>query len=403
MYRKSHDQIAGRARGWGFAFFAVVAASAIGLSGCSADSAGPDPQLVDNAVSAAAVTGTADLSPVTLGYTGQETQVTVPNGVDGVQITATGGAGGNGDSGTAMGGHGGSGAQVTGQLAVKPGLVLTIAVGQQGRTGGGSGKGAGGWGDASGGGSGGGHSFAGGGGGATTITLRGQTVLVAAGGGGGGDDGIPCPGGDGGTADSPPHDGKAGDCHGSGAGGLAASMPTGAGGSGAQDAIGGDGGGGGGGLDGGGGGSAGPSTNGSGGGGGGAGSSTAGMLTNAAITSAPDRSDGSVVLQWQPAQVALITQTAGWSQPAVPVGQEFEPISVWVTDRVGNPVPGIPVTFMLGNADADFTGGVPQQTVVTDDNGAAAAPTITAVSPGTVPITAHAGDVTTAGTLTVND
>lgn len=393
------DQKPGRPRRSAYALLGVVVAGAIGLSGCSAGSPGPDPQLVDDAVTAAAAT---DLAPVTLGYTGQETQVTVPNGVDGVQITATGGAGGDGDSGTAMGGQGGSGGQVTGQMPVKPGLAFNISVGQQGRTGGGSGKGAGGWGNASSGGSGGGHSFAGGGGGATTITLQGRTVLVAAGGGGGGDDGIPCSGGDGGTADNPPHDGKAGDCAGSGAGGLAESMPTGAGGSGAQDAIGGDGGGGGGGMVGGGGGSAGPSTNGSGGGGGGAGLSTAGTLTNATIGAAPNRSDGRVVLQWLPAQVALITQTASWNQPAVPVGHDFEPISVWVTDRVGDPVPDIPVTFMLGNADAQFPGGVPEQTVMTDDNGAALAPTITAVSPGTVSITAHAGGVTTAGTLTVS-
>ena len=66
-------------------------------------------------------------------------------------------------------------------------------------------------------------------------------------------------------------------------------------------------------------------------------------------------------------------------------------------------MPDIPVTFLLGNANAQFTGGVPQQTVMTDDNGAAAAPTITAVTPGTVPVTAHAGGVTTAGMLTVSD
>ncbi len=59
--------------------------------------------------------------------------------------------------------------------------------------------------------------------------------------------------------------------------------------------------------------------------------------------------------------------------------------------------------FSRKSAGSEGAGGVPQQSVLTDDNGAAAAPTVTAVSPGTVPIAAHAGAVTTAGTLTVDD
>ncbi|MFB7843780.1 glycine-rich protein [Microbacterium sp. NPDC056052] len=109
---------------------------------------------------------------------------TVPTGVASVSFAVAGGAGGGFDATP-----GGKGALTTGTLAVTPGDVLTIYVGQGGRGGalqdtGGGGYGSGGsttlssspvyW------------DLGGGGGGGSAIVLNGTPLVVAGGGGGGG-------------------------------------------------------------------------------------------------------------------------------------------------------------------------------------------------------------------------
>ncbi len=104
---------------------------------------------------------------------------TVPAGITAIGVTANGAQGGNGN-----GGSGGLGGQITCQLAVTAGQVLTLYVGGVGVNGTGGSTNAGG---ANGGGS--GYYYAGGGGGASDIRIGGtglaNRVVVAAGGGGG--------------------------------------------------------------------------------------------------------------------------------------------------------------------------------------------------------------------------
>ena len=123
---------------------------------------------------------------------------TVPAGVTSINVDLVGAGGGGGGNDSRAGYAGSAGGSVTGTIAVSPGDVVTIGVGQGGRPGGsgvrGSGGGAGGasfngvaaggnGGNAGGSGTSGGG---GGGGGATAILVNGNIVAVAAGGGGGG-------------------------------------------------------------------------------------------------------------------------------------------------------------------------------------------------------------------------
>lgn len=238
---------------------------------------------------------------VTLTYTGGVQQYLVPQGVTAVQVAATGGAGG---TSRILGNVAQPGATVTGTVAVTPGQVLLVSVGQVGGGAGGSDTDPkGGWGGL---GANGGNGNAasdtlrtgGAGGGATTVQLadsgggNATTILVAGGAGGdGGPSGNPLSGGSGGPAGctnsgDPNHSqswtggdgGNAG-----GKGGKAGAQPIMAGARGeGGSGLGGNGGGGGGGVNGGG-----PGTGASGtseGGGGGAGSSTTQGMTDTAVT-----------------------------------------------------------------------------------------------------------------------
>ena len=98
---------------------------------------------------------------------------TVPAGVTSLTVTLNGAGGGNGN----FGANGGSGGRTTGTLAVTPGQVLTIIVGQAGSTGGSATIGGGG---AQ------GNSYAASGGGRSAIQLGGSDIVVAGGGGGSG-------------------------------------------------------------------------------------------------------------------------------------------------------------------------------------------------------------------------
>ena len=98
---------------------------------------------------------------------------TVPAGVTSLTVTLNGAGGGNGN----FGANGGSGGSVTGTLAVSPGQVLTIIVGQAGSTGGSTNIGGGG---AS------GNIYAASGGGRSAIQLGGSDIVAAGGGGGSG-------------------------------------------------------------------------------------------------------------------------------------------------------------------------------------------------------------------------
>jgi hypothetical protein len=128
-------------------------------------------------------------APVTVTFSSPGQQMfTVPNAVTSLQITAQGAGGGSGSEG----GDGGVGSQVTGTLAVTPGDVLTVVVGQGGDDATSLCSGASGGGKASGGfapgGNGGGCGATGnsGGGGGQATSVSGPTnvgtVVIAAGG-----------------------------------------------------------------------------------------------------------------------------------------------------------------------------------------------------------------------------
>jgi uncharacterized repeat protein (TIGR01451 family) len=136
---------------------------------------------------------------VTCGYTGAAQTWTVPDGITQATFTLYGAEGGNADNGPGYGGDPGLGAEVSGVLAVTPGTVFQVNVGQAGALN--SGESFGGGGAAS--------QDSGGGGGLSEV-FGADTLLVAAGGGGGGDTGfdfddddqLPA-GGDGGNSASP--------------------------------------------------------------------------------------------------------------------------------------------------------------------------------------------------------
>jgi hypothetical protein len=206
-------------------------------------------------------------------YKGAVAQTTtVPAGVFLADVRVIGGKGGS-----SLGITGGDSAQISGQIVVTPGEVVTVKVAGHGETSKDS-AGHGGWGATGYGGAGGtgshGNADGGGGGGASDLEIGGAVVVIAGGGGGAGGDGLypyhGGPGGSSGTTVDNGHDGT-GLGHGAGGGGAANGVPAGGGG-GNGTLYGGGGGGGGAGAVGGGGGGGGKS-GGGGGGGGGAGSS----------------------------------------------------------------------------------------------------------------------------------
>ncbi len=119
-------------------------------------------------------TSTCELTYVTFNYTGGTQSFSVPSGVTQVALTVYGA---NGGTMVAVGGYGGSS---TGNLAVTPGQILTIVVGQCAVGTPGSGFHSGGYPDG-----GQGHSGQGGGG-SSYVTYGGVKVIVAGGGGGSG-------------------------------------------------------------------------------------------------------------------------------------------------------------------------------------------------------------------------
>jgi hypothetical protein len=156
---------------------------------------------------------TGKLTTCTFTYTGGAQTWTVPAGVHSATFTLYGAEGGTGVGGTVNSipvpaAVGGLGAQVTGTLAITPGTVLQVNVGQAGSGNGGASFGGGGSAGNGYGGSGGGASDVRGPAAGYSLTDR---LLVAGGGGGGGDNDIAppgigvnnTPGGPGGNADSP--------------------------------------------------------------------------------------------------------------------------------------------------------------------------------------------------------
>ena len=141
----------------------------------------------------------------TFAASAKDATLTVPSGIQYIQIDAKGAGGGRGGyDGDQAGGHGSEGAHVIGIVSVNSSETLTVVVGQGGTGGatdvnnagggvggnasaagytnlfrGGNGGHAGGWGSSGG----------GGGGGGASAVLRGQTALIIAAGGGGGNGG----------------------------------------------------------------------------------------------------------------------------------------------------------------------------------------------------------------------
>lgn len=113
---------------------------------------------------------------------------TVPSGVSAVHFDVIGGSGANGQ-GSYGAGSGGSGAEVTGDISVSPGSVLTIWAGGAGQPGGGYGYGNAFHDDFDGGSGGSGYGITtgnGGGGGAASYVVLPAGIIALAGGGGGG-------------------------------------------------------------------------------------------------------------------------------------------------------------------------------------------------------------------------
>jgi hypothetical protein len=297
----------------------------------------------------AAVTGSSD--PITFGYTGSRTAVTVPQGTQMAFIQATGGSGGD-----ASGATGGFGATVDGAFYVTPGEQLQIAVGQAGLNGApgwgsedyfGGAPGASGWSNSD------GPVDAGGGGGATVVYTPSGPVILAGGGGGAGarahcSDQYPDEpaGGDGGSGGATPTGGATGaggTQDGAGLGGAGGGSTSASGGAGAaavttQGCTFGQGGGGGGGSAlGGAGGGVGSGDMGFGGGGGGGGgqSSTATSVFDTSVATAASAGNGSVTLYW----ISGVSITAAPLPATVTASTTPHPLSISAVDSSGESLP----------------------------------------------------------------
>ncbi len=157
----------------------------------------------------------------TFSYTGSPQSFTVPACVTSLQVDVRGAQGGNGGNGqycsnTVLGGNGG---RVQATLAVSPGQVISVVVGQKGGNGqsfcGPCTGGTGGYGGSFNGINGGNTSSGvtasgGGGGGASYVALNGNNVLIAGGGGGGGANNHGNPSSSGGKGGHPSYGGNGG-------------------------------------------------------------------------------------------------------------------------------------------------------------------------------------------------
>ncbi len=151
----------------------------------------------DSSTQSVTVTNCPPPGSQTFSYTGSPQSFTVPACITSIQVDVRGAQGGNGGNGqycsnTVLGGNGG---RVQATLAVSPGQVLSVIVGQKGSNGqsfcGPCTGGAGGYGGSFNGINGGNTSSGvtasgGGGGGASYVVVSGNNVLIAGGGGGGG-------------------------------------------------------------------------------------------------------------------------------------------------------------------------------------------------------------------------
>jgi hypothetical protein len=267
-------RIAAAAR-WRYVGAAVAVATAAGCGSAATGSVA--------AAKAEAGKVAAQGETVTFGYDGAHAQqVTVPYGVAWARVVVIGGHGG-GTHDVAPSTVGGDGAEVSGEIPVREGMVLTLYVGGAGgRPTSTLGAGRGGWGSAElshAGYAGNGGAAAtsavddgGGGGGASSVQLTSHLFVIAGGGGGAGGRGL-ANGGDGGTVyEGGAIAGHKGAGAGAGKGGGGGTEPTCAGGTGGDGKWSGGGGGGGGQGEHGGGGGGGGGFGAGGGGGGGAGS-----------------------------------------------------------------------------------------------------------------------------------
>jgi hypothetical protein len=315
--------------------------------------AGLSAAVTAGAVPASAAVNTSS-DPITYGYTGAVTTVTVPQNVQMAFVQVTGGSGGDASKGA----KGGMGAVVDGAFYVTPGEQLEIAAAQGGLTGApgwgpqdyiGGAPGTSGWSDGA------GPVDAGGGGGASAVFTPSGPAVIAGGGGGAGasaHDSEQYPsepaGGDGGSAGATPANGATGaggTADGAGAGGAGGGSSSHSGGTGAAavtvpayDGTFGQGGGGGGGADlgGAGGGVGGGDAGFGGGGGGGAGQSWhAPAVFDDSIATASAAGDGSVVLYWISG-----TQLNATPLPAVVTASSTpHPLAVSATDASGESLP----------------------------------------------------------------
>ncbi len=355
---------------------------------------------------AASAAGCASASGAlhTFRYVGDRSQsIAVPAGVLKARLTVVGGHGGEQGT-TAPGGRGGL---VEATVVVTPGDCLTVFVPGYGA--------ADRWGFATGGDRGtqdGPGRNGAPGGGAAAVQVNGRTVAIAGGGGGGGGDGSVYfnggAGGDGAGGAGPGTATGAQGGNGQGVpaanyldlGGLGGEESGGSGGGGydgTADLFSGAGGGGGGGKNGGEGGSnwAGFGTSnvtkpvGGGGGGGGDSwatptASEASFAVDASVCPGdgdPGHCQGQVTVEWieRPAKVTAY----GGDAQAMPITAGFpRPLQALVQAESGDPVPGVPVTFVLpvGGAGADFAvpGAPTSATAVTNQQGLATSPTMVA-------------------------
>jgi hypothetical protein len=298
--------------------------------------------LVSAVLTLAASPPASAAAPVTVTFGPGEQTFTVPDAVTSLAITASGAGGGSAEP-LENGGAGGAGSQITGNLAVTPGDVLTLTVGERGaqateRDCSGAGGGGNGSGQAAPGGDGGscgGTGDAGGGGGQATTVASGPSssglVAIAAGGGGGGAGGVSVfGGGTGGSGGGIGGSGESGEGTNAGSGGAYGGSST-AGGSNGGDACdaceSGAGGGGGGGLNGGAGGGGGGVGGGSGGGGGAGTDFVSSSLSNPGVVESPagGGADGQVAITYTPppfsTAVAVSCTAAGQSPNTVAVDQ----------------------------------------------------------------------------------
>jgi hypothetical protein len=126
-------------------------------------------------------------------------------------------------------------------------------------------------------------------------------------------------------------------------------------------------------------------------------STTAGVLSNKIIASAPGLAAMRFSATVTAGPAASIAVSSGSVQSAKPSTQLAQPLVVKVTDRYGNAVSGVAVTFNDGGAG----GGFSSTTASTSSNGLANVTYTTPANPGTVTIQAVAAGVSAPATFTL--